>query len=453
MNKIIIAILLLALSGNAQTLKESVKEVLQTNPSVIERQKNYNAVYEDITIAKSGYLPKVDLTFGAGYENNKNFPDNLPNVKNNGDVYSASVKLTQNIFRGFETTNRVDEQKARTLAAAYSYIEAANDTSLQMVNSYVELLRNKELLGTASQNVEINDEIFKKVKKLYDAGLTTLSEVNKIESSLSLAKSNYVVQENNLANAHYTLERVLGRSLDTDAMQRPELNITMPSTQDEANEMALNNNPSLLVSIYNLKLAQATWKSSKANYYPHIDLEVSQDYNENPSAVDGDNNHFKAMAYLTYNIFNGYADKAQIQKNVSQVHQQIQTRHNLQRQVSQGLNLAWESYVKLQKQLEHLYDYKKYSKKTLTLYVKEYDLGRRSLLDLLAAQNDYIGSKSQIITTQYNLLLAKYRILDAMGTMVLAILNDTDPLYANVGLGLQEHRYDVMPADENLSKL
>lgn len=453
MGKSLFLAVLFMINIHGQTLKQSIEETLQTNPSIIERQKNYNAVREDITIAKSGYLPKMDLTFGAGYENNKNFPDNLPNIKNDGDVYSASVKLTQNIFKGFETTNRVDEENARTLAAAYSYIETANEIALQMVSAYVELLRNKELLGTARQNVEINDEIFKKVKKLYDAGLTTLSEVNKIESSLSLAKSNYVVQENNLANAHYILERVLGRSLDADAMQRPELNVTMPATQNEAIEISLNNNPSLLVSIYNLKLAQAVWKSSKANYYPHIDLEVSQDYNENPSAVDGENNHFKAMAYLTYNIFNGYADKAQVQKNVSRVHQQIQTRHTLQRQVTEGLNLSWTSYIKLQEQLDHLYDYKKYSQKTLTLYVKEYDLGRRSLLDLLAAQNDFIGSKSQIITTQYNLLLAKYRILDAMGTMVLAILNDTDTLYANVGLGSQKQRGDVMPSDENLSKL
>ena len=62
--------------------------------------------------------------------------------------------------------------------------------------------------------------------------------------------------------------------------------------------------------------------------------------------------------------------------------------------------------------------YEKFSNKTLELYSREYDLGRRSLLDLLSAQNDLIGANSQIINANYNILFAKYRILDAMGILV-----------------------------------
>lgn len=452
MERSIITVLLLTLAVNAQTLKESIEEVLRTNPGVIERQKNYNALREDITIARSGYLPKLDLSLGAGIEDNKAYPDGLPDVKNSGDVYTSSITLSQNIFKGFETTNLVDEQKARTLAAAYSYIETANDTSLQTVKTYIELLRNKDLLGTAQENVKINEDIFAKVQKLYDSGLTTLSEVNKIESSLALARSNYVVQENNLANASYAFERILGRAVAPETMERPSLDVALPSSRDEAIKVALENNPSLLVSVYNLRLAQSTWKSSKSNYYPSIDIQVSQDYNQNTNAISGEDNHFKAMAYVSYNLFNGFADKAEVQKNVSKVQQEIQTRQDLKRQVKEGLDLSWESYDRLQDQLVHLNDYKKYSKKTLTLYAKEYDLGRRSLLDLLSSQNDFIGSKSQIITTEYNLLVAKYRILDAMGTMVTSILKGKDPIYANVGLDQREHIPDVMPKDESLSE-
>lgn len=453
MKRSLVILLLLTISTNAETLKESVKEVLRTNPTILERQKNYNALREEITIARSGYLPKLDLSLGAGYEEHNSYPDGLPDVENSDQVYTSSITLSQNIFQGFETTNLVDEQKARTLAAAYSYIETANDASLQTVKTYVELLRNKDLLVTAQENVKINEDIFSKVQKLYDSGLTTLSEVNKIESSLALARSNYVVQENNFANAQYAFERVLGRLPEPESMERPVFDLALPADRDEALKVALENNPSLLVSIYNLRLAQSTWKSSKSNYYPRIDVEVSQDYNQNTNAISGDDDNFRAMAYLSYNLFNGFADKAEVQKNVSRVHQEIQNRADLRRQVKEGLRLSWESYEKLQQQLVHLNDYKNYSKKTLTLYAKEYDLGRRSLLDLLSSQNDFIGSKSQIITTEYNLLVAKYRILDAMGTMVTSILEGDDPIYANVGLDQREHEPDEMHGDEDLSRL
>lgn len=85
-------------------------------------------------------------------------------------------------------------------------------------------------------------------------------------------------------------------------------------------------------------------------------------------------------------------------------------------------------------QLEHLNAYKDFSLKTLTLYSKEYDLGRRSLLDLLSAQNDFIGSKAQIINTEYSRLYAKYRILDALGTLVSTVVGDTTVVYNKVGL-------------------
>jgi len=431
--------LLLALSVvtvlSAQDLKMTVDEVLSTNPIILERLKNYNATKEDIKSAEAGYYPKLDLSLGVGMEHtDKRARPGLADDSFDFSVYQNSLTYTHNLFKGFETTYQVEQQENRTVAAAYSYIEKVNDTSFEMVNTYLQVMRNRELLDTAKANVEINKEIFKKVQKLYDAGLTTLSEVNKIESSLSLAKSNYVVQENTLMDVTYNMQRVLGRYLDSETMSRPELNVALPATIEDAAQFAMQNNPSLLVSKYNIKLAQSTYKEKKSPFYPHLDIEVSQAMNKNLSAIEGEDDRFRAMAFLTYNFFNGFADEAALQKSVSTIHQEVELKNTLRREVIEGLNLSWAANEKLSDQLEHLKDYKKFSLKTLTLYSKEYDLGRRSLLDLLSAQNDFIGAKSQIINTEYSMLFAKYRILDAMGTLVPTIIGNTDIVYSNVGL-------------------
>jgi len=436
--KSLLTVLLLSTVLNAQDLKTTVSEVLSTNPIILERLKNYNATKEDITSAESGYYPKVDLNLGFGVENNDKTNANGVTV-DLGDaeslsVYQNSLKYTQNLFNGFSTTYQVKEQEYRTASAAYSYIEKVNNTSFEMVNQYLQVMKNQELLETAKENVQINEEIFAKVQKLYDAGLTTLSEVNKIESSLSLAKSNQVVQENTILDVSYNFQRVLGRYMDPESMSRPMLNITLPATQEKATQFAMQNNPSLLVSEYNIKLAQATNREKNSAFYPKIDIEVSQHMNKNLSAVEGDDNRFRAMAYLSYNIFNGFADSSALQKSISQVHQEVETKNSLRRQVIEGLNLSWAANKKLEEQLAHLKEYKKFSLKTLTLYAKEYDLGRRSLLDLLSSQNDFIASKAQIINTEYSLLFAKYRILDAMGTLVSTVVSNEEIIYSNVGL-------------------
>ena len=156
--------------------------------------------------------------------------------------------------------------------------------------------------------------------------------------------------------------------------------------------------------------------------------------NKNLSAIQGDENRFRAMAYLSYNLFNGFSDTANLQKTKSAIYQERETQRGVKRQIVEGLNLAWAANTKLTEQLVYLVEYKDFSYKTLSLYSKEYDLGRRSLLDLLSAQNDYIKSKAQIISTEYSLLYAKYRILDAMGLLVPSILEDETLVYSKVEL-------------------
>jgi len=435
MKKQLLFAVLVATILNAQNLPSTIQEVLSTNPIILEKLKNYNSTKEDITSAKAGYYPKLDLSLGVGYE--RTDKDNRPAAPDESfdfNVYQNSLTYTQNIFNGFETTYRVEQQKNRTIAASYSYVEKVNDVSFEMVNTYIQVMKNEELLQTAKENIDINEEIFIKVQKLYDSGLTTLSEVNKIESSLSLAKSNYIVQENTLLDVIYNMQRVLGRYLEPAQMSKPIFNTTFPSSLEEATQYAMQNNPSLLISKYNIKLAQATYKEKKSPYYPKFDIEISQSMNKNLSASEGEEDRFRAMAYLKYNIFNGFSDSAALQKSISTIHQEIQTKNNLRRQVIEGMNLSWVANEKLTAQLKHLKDYKEFALKTLKLYSKEYDLGRRSLLDLLSAQNDFIGSKSQIINTEYSLLFAKYRILDSMGTLVKNIMGETDIIYSNVGL-------------------
>lgn len=447
MKKKILLALSLATLLSAQDLKVSVEEVLSTNPSVLERLKNYNSVKEDITTAQAGYYPKLDISVGTGREHTEK--KNVPNADDSSfdySVYDSSLKYTHNLFNGFRTTYEVKEREYMTTAAAYYYIEQVNATAFEMANTYLQVLRQKELLDNAQENIDINLEIFDKVQKLYESGLTTLSEVNKIESSLALAKSNHVVQENTLLDVNYNMHAVLGRYLDFDEMQRPDQNITLPTTIEEATEFAIQNNPSLLVSNYNIKLAEATNHKSKAAFYPRIDLEVSQSLTKNIGASEGENDRFRAMAYLTYNIFNGFADTSTLQKSVSEVHKEVQIKNTLRRRTIEGLNLSWAAHEKLNQQLVHLNKYREFAEKTLNLYKKEYDLGRRSLLDLLSAQNDFIASKSQIINTEYSALYAKYRILDALGTLVPTIISDDSVIYSNVGLkGLEPSNEDKLP--------
>ena len=445
---IIISLLTISLNAHTQSLKNTILETLNTNPMILERLKSYNLTKEDIDTAKADYYPKLDLSLGMGIEKTKKTDSPVNNDTSvSFDVYQTSLTYTQNIFKGFQTKYQIISQENRTLSSSYSYIEKVNSISFNVVQNYIEIMRNKELLEIKKENVSIDEDIFVKVQKLYDSGLTNLSEVNKIESSLALAKSNKIVQENTLLDATYHMQKDLGYYPDIQSMTKPELNITLPDNLQDAISYALQNNPSLLISNYNIKLAEASYKSSKSSLYPEINVELSQTINRNLNGVETKNDVFKAMVFLNYNIFNGLRDSVAIQKGISSIHSEIQSKESIKDQIIEELSLAWIAYEKLNQQLVHLQKYKDFSFQTLTLYSKEYDLGRRSLLDLLSAQNDFIGSKSQIINANYDILFAKYRILNSLGTLVSTLIGDTDFIYSKVNLKDNNAKLDTLPVN------
>ena len=424
---------------------------MNTNPIVAERLKNYRATQQDLTVAESEYYPSVDFRASLGYNSagalktsDEDWNHEVQDEQYNN--YETSLILTQNLFDGFSTTSKVDYQEARILAAAYNYIEKSNDLAFKMTTAYLNVIRSYELLQTARENVQINDEIFRKVKDLFDSGLTTDSEVKKIESALSLARSNLTVQRNNSRDTEYSFRRVLGRMPNVANMSKPELNISMPDSIERAALYAVNHNPSLLVSRYNIKGAQALHRQTQKDFYPKIDLELAQNYNDADklNRFNQPDDRFTARLVLSYNIFRGGADTAAAQREISKINQEIDIKRDLKRQVIEGLDLSWNAYEMIAQQLIDLKDYSRFSEKTLELYKEEYDLGRRSLLDLLSAQNDVINSRSQIIIAEHDYLLAKYRILDAMGLLPMAIVGDTKDFSSRVNLYTDGEAHEIL---------
>ncbi|MDF1875009.1 TolC family outer membrane protein [Sulfurimonas sp. SAG-AH-194-I05] len=438
------------------TLQEEMVEVLNTNPIIQERLKNYRATQQDLDIAESEYYPSIDLSASIGHTeagrlktgtpgNNDDFDHNVNKTSYND--YETSLTLTQNLFDGFGTMHKVDFEEARILAAAYKYLEVSNEQAFRMVEVYVNVLSTQELVKTAQQNVQINEDIYNKVNDLFDSGLTTESEVKKIQATLSLSRSNLTVQKNNARDAGFQYRRVLGRLPDISTMIKPIVTLRMPESIERAALYAIENNPSIIVARYDIKGAESLMKQRKKDFYPKVDLELSQAFNDHDELNNGfsqPDDRFKARIILTYNLFRGGADVATEQQNISKISQEIEIRRDLRRQIIEGLDLSWSAYEMLGTQLNDLKDYSQYSEKTLELYKEEYDLGRRSLLDLLSAQNDVINSRSQIIQAEYDYLFAKYRILDALGLLVVGINGTADEFTSKVNLFTDDEAHQIL---------
>ena len=405
---------------NALTLQEGLDEVLDTNPVVQERLHNYQATLEDLRVTEAQYLPSLDYAGDFSRQKTDNRSTNFNSVSLSS--YEHSLQLTQNLFNGFGTLYEADYQKARILAAANNYIENANDVALNFVTQYLAVLKTRDTLAVAKESVTFHEGVLNKVKRLFDSGSTTRSEFEKIDTSLSLAQSNYIVAKNNLEDAQFNFERVLGRYIKADELEKVSFSGTLPSSEDAMKEFARQYNPSVLVSHYNIKAAEAQRQAAYKNYYPKIDAYVRRSWADNISGVDGRDDKSAVGVKISYNLYNGGADEAKIAKSMKQISREQDNKLDVIRKLDEQGRLSWSAKTYIAQQLDYLVKYSKTSAKTLELYQQEYDLGRRTLLDLLVAQNDYVSARTQVIKAQNDLLFSSYRILDAMGTMVQNVL-------------------------------
>lgn len=426
---------------NAFSLQDGTKEVITTHPVVLERLHNYRATLEDLRTTEAQFLPTLDYTGTLSREKTKAPATNQ--VKRSYTAYEHSLQLTQNLFNGFGSIYEVDYNKARIVSASYHYVENVNDLAFSFATAYINAVKTRDILTIAESNVKYHEDITVKVQKLFDAGLTTRSEFEKADTLLSLAKSNLVVAQNNRDDALFNLERVYGKRVTTEDLQTVSFAGELPESLESMREYARLHNPSILVTHYNIKAATAQKKTAYKGYYPSIDAFARQSWASDIGGQAGNDDRTKLGLTLSYNLYRGGVDQAQIQKSLSKINQESETQRDTLRKLDEQGSLSWAAYKNLTNQLVHLKKYEASSKKTIELFQREYDLGRRTLLDLLTAQSDNISAQTQIVRAENDLLLAHFRIQDAMGNMVSTIIGtQKDDVFSTVGLNALDNRLD-----------
>lgn len=396
------------------TLEEMLKEIIYTDPEIKERLYQYNSIMEDINISNASNLPTIDLIGKVG----KKRTEKEGTPKDKYDTSEITVKLVQNLFNGFGTTHAVNRDEARAKAAFNKYIEVAQDKMYRAIESYIKVIRYNEVLKIAKDNVKVHEETLIKIQDRYDKGFSTLSEVERVKGRLALSKSNYVSETNNLFDAKFNLHKALGRNVNAESLVMPEFKASIPESLEHATDIAIHNNPSILVANYDIKAIQESLQYISKNDYPTLDLELEKSrYNNLTGSSVGREDDESAMLVLNYNLYSGGADKAEKQKYVSLLNYEYAHKNKLKRDVIESLGLSWSAYKMIAEQYTYQLEYRDLTSKTKDAYEEEFQLGRRTLIDLLDVQDEVNNIKIKVIHNTYDLLFSKYRVLDAMGEL------------------------------------
>jgi len=400
---------------SAQSLKEIIQKTIDENPQIQSAKSERSAVAQEIDQAKAGYFPTIDIAAGIGWEQSSN-----PTTRRRGDGTvsygreESSIQLRQMIFDGLATPNEVARHQARTNAKAYTVFGQSEITALNAVEAYINVLRRQELLFLAKENLSIHKKTNKQILLRSKRGIGKRADADQSSGRLALAEKNTLSEWGNLQDAQTSFLRVVG-TLPVDLQPIKAPSEALPSNLEIAMEQAIANHPILKSSNADIDSAFAQHETAKAAYLPRLDFEASASHNVNMDGIPGKNEDANAMLRLKYNLFNGGKDVARRKETAKRINQAKNIRDNTYRQVVESMRLSWVAHQIINSQMNFFKLHQEASIKSYAAYQQQFNIGQRTLLDLLDTANEMFVSKSAYTNAKYDVLFAQYRILASKG--------------------------------------
>ncbi|MDR6926385.1 TolC family outer membrane protein [Pseudomonas sp. BE134] len=406
-------------SAQAMSLTEAIQSTIATHPELASRVDSRLSADEQVKVAKGGFYPSVDLSssYGRGYSDNTNtraFGNHHTEILN---YTTSELRLRQMLFDGFNTSNEVARTKGVVNSRAYYAQGTAQDLALRTIEVYLEVLKHRELVTLAKNNLQahlrVNDQIGLRTQR----GVGSTADSDQSSARRALAQNNLDTAEVNLADAESNFFSVVGRlpdELETPPSTRGELPATLPDAQ----QSMVANNPYLKSAQADVQSAESQYEVAKSPFYPRFDAEAAVGANNNVQGDEGHDNEWRVGVVMNYNLFRGGSDKARLASDAHLINQSMDIRNNALRQLNENMNLAWNAMVNAKKQTPTAREYAETSKRVRIAYQDQFGLGQRSLLDLLDSENELYNANRRYTEVRYTEEYSMYRVLAGMGELL-----------------------------------
>jgi len=399
-----------------QTLKDAAQAAVLHSPEVLVRWHAFREATEEIDVARGGFLPRLDLTTGVGRERL-----DQPGAGINNASYTrhgTTLSLNQMLFDGFATSSEVKRLGKAKLVRYFELLDASENVALEAGRAYLDVVRSRNLVLLAEENYLQHNTALEQLKQRAESGVGRRVDVDQAGSRLALADVNLTTAYANLHDVTARYVRLVGEQPPKVMFAPGQLSSALPDNVDAALRTALQRNPGLHAAIENIEAAQYELEGRRAGFMPKIDARARQDHSNNELAVPGKRDQSVLEVVLSYNLFNGGSDAARQRQFRERKDVALDQREKACRDMRQTLSIAYNETLRLNDQLSHIGTQVTLVEKTRNAYRDQFNIGQRTLLDLLNIQNEFFDARRAQVNADMDLSLAYLRSYAGMGSLL-----------------------------------
>ncbi|MEJ2117500.1 MAG: TolC family outer membrane protein [Alphaproteobacteria bacterium] len=415
---------LLLMAGAVPASAESLREALSTaylhNPTLKAARAQLRATDEGVARARSGYRPTISASGDASFVNT--------DIKSVGKIDSYpqnySVTLSQPIFRGFRTINAIRGADAAVEAGREDLRAAEHQVLLSAVTAYVNVVRDQALLNLQRNNLNVLREQLKATQDRKEVGQATKTDVAQAEASVAGAKSAVSAAHAQLQASRAVYAQVIGKM--PSRLRDPGPARWAPRSLKNALRIGEGESPTILGAIFLERAQENVVKQTKGELLPEMALQASYTHSLETTAGYERQNTTTVTGKITVPLYQGGEVHARIRQGIET---QAQLRHQIdaaRQEVRANVISAWGTFSAARAQIISDNAQVDANRVALDGVKKQAEVGERTVLDVLNAEQALLDSKVKLATSRRNLAVASYSLLSAIGRISSA------DLYLNV---------------------
>lgn len=443
---VLLGVVGLSAQVHALTLQQAVSIALDSNPEIGQSIENREAIEFELRQARGLYLPRIDAVGSAGPRRLDSPARRLAGIDDNTlNTREIGTTVTWKLFDGFGREAEIERQASRVDGASFRVLERSEFIALAIAKEYIEIVLQDRIVAIAEQNLRFHRDIATRIRGGLSGGTLTAADNQQAQERLKAAEARLIQAKDDLIQARDRFFKFVAMppsSIGAFKSMAP----FMPKTLDAALGLARTNNPQVKFAQADIDAAYAMVKAARSRYMPEIALEGSARTGEDIDGVENRTSDLQAKIVTKWNLFNGGIDKANEQEQIRRLSEARLKLHQILREVEEALRTAWNKRLKQAELLPVLTSEATFGRDVVASYQQQFSAGRRTLLDVLSAQNTYVNTLILAEIARFGEVFAAYRVVASTG-MLVASLGLTPPNAALAYARTQARVPETPPAE------
>jgi outer membrane protein, adhesin transport system len=381
-------------------LQRLVMAALARSPGTREAEANWRAAVQDVEQSKAGLWPKVEVSANTASANLDN--GGAPGLR--GGVGAMASYTLIDFGR---TRQQIDARTHQATSLQARILLAREGTTFETVQAYMQLQKYQRMIRIYELHIVELEDLVGKLSEIVTVFVGRASELTQAKTRLGQAKDALNTLRARQREAQLSLLRQVGpMATGVEAQERlPQFPLdAMEAVMAQARE----HHPAMASARAEAESALALAEEAKAARDPQVELQLAKQ-----SGKDTLGRSYPVQLYVSakWAAFQGFGDKAAEQALRERASAAQERMGQLQIELDFNVQSAWAEY---QAQSTRLADLKALVKGTDQVrqdyQVQWRDLGKRSLLDVLTAENEHLNTLLSLASSEVDQSLALARM-------------------------------------------